>query len=426
MVTDCNNIKLSFAGINILDPALVKRKVLLQAPEVISKSQFSEKSDIFELCLILYEVVTRQVPFSNLDADSVKLSLQSEQALRETLLTPLVSVLVSQKEVDEKFEEAKLQSFQSIFENCLQIVPQLRMSCEELVRALYKTVASMFDAHIEDYNSAALYMTAKGTNDRLARKDFLKFYRINNNVANFGGNFGANNNNSRSSLDLSKGSLFSQSFRGSVNMSSSHLVVSGTPNPLFTIKIKSSVQYQKIIGFGGSFTEAAAYNFSLLKPELQKQVLELYFGKTGNKYSFCRMHMNSCDFSLDNYNCCEVDSDFELKSFQISQDLRYLIPFIKSALKHRTRDFKLIFSPWSPPAWMKANGKMNGSDCWSFLSPNKQGLIKNSKVFKSWALFFSKFVKAYSAQGIYFFGCSIQNEPEYAAPWDGTYNFFTT
>jgi glucosylceramidase len=46
------------------------------------------------------------------------------------------------------------------------------------------------------------------------------------------------------------------------------------------------------------------------------------------------------------------------------------------------------------------------------------GLIQDSRIFQSWALYYSKFLSAYKAQGIPFWGLTIQNEPEFAAPWE--------
>jgi glucosylceramidase len=35
----------------------------------------------------------------------------------------------------------------------------------------------------------------------------------------------------------------------------------------------------------------------------------------------------------------------------------------------------------------------------------------------AWALFFSKFISAYNALGFNIWGITIQNEPEFDAPW---------
>jgi len=67
-------------------------------------------------------------------------------------------------------------------------------------------------------------------------------------------------------------------------------------------------------------------------------------------------------------------------------------------------------SPWSPPAWMKGNHNMNGSSI--------PGLIDRPAIYSSWALFYSKFINAYKAEGVNVWGITIQNESEFAAPWE--------
>ena len=74
------------------------------------------------------------------------------------------------------------------------------------------------------------------------------------------------------------------------------------------ITCRPDVAYQRISGFGGAFTEAAANVFALMPPELQDRFLLLCFGGAkdgdpaagGNAYSLCRTHIQSCEFALSN------------------------------------------------------------------------------------------------------------------------------
>ena len=68
------------------------------------------------------------------------------------------------------------------------------------------------------------------------------------------------------------------------------------------ITINEDVKFQKITGFGGAFTESSAYNLNKLSKEKRDEVLKAYFSKEGANYSLTRTHMNSCDFSLNNYS----------------------------------------------------------------------------------------------------------------------------
>ena len=126
------------------------------------------------------------------------------------------------------------------------------------------------------------------------------------------------------------------------------------------IHIDSSRNYQKIVGFGGSFTEAAAYALSKVSPAHRAEAIRAYFHpEEGLGYSLCRTHINSCDFSLGNYAHADVDGDTELAHFTIERHEELLIPLIQEAMALTATPIQLMASPWSPPGWMKTNGEMN-------------------------------------------------------------------
>ena len=139
-----------------------------------------------------------------------------------------------------------------------------------------------------------------------------------------------------------------------------------------SLLVDASKVRQKIMGFGGAFTEASASIYSALNEDKKKQIIKAYFSKDiGNAYSFGRTHINSCDFSLGNYAYTETDDDVDLNHFSIEHDRSMLIPFIKDAMKEANEHLKILASPWSPPAWMKSNGEMNNG-----------GKLKKRKIFK--------------------------------------------
>ncbi|KAI9906631.1 hypothetical protein PsorP6_003811 [Peronosclerospora sorghi] len=87
---------------------------------------------------------------------------------------------------------------------------------------------------------------------------------------------------------------------------------------------------------GGAFTEAASLQFQRLTREKQEEVLTLYFDKEhGSAYSFGRVPMGSCDFSLASYNFDETANDIELVHFDVdvTHDVKTMIPFIKRAVE---------------------------------------------------------------------------------------------
>ncbi|KAI9916321.1 hypothetical protein PsorP6_018081 [Peronosclerospora sorghi] len=186
--------------------------------------------------------------------------------------------------------------------------------------------------------------------------------------------------------------------------------------PTSVITVDVATTYQHILGFGGAFTEAAALQFETLPVHKQEDVLRLYFDPVhGSAYTFGRVPMGSCDFSVDSYNFDNVRNDTELVHFDmtVQRDQYVLLPFIKRALA-RQPALKLFLSPWSPPAWMKRSGAEYVASMLGSMHP--VGLKDEMRA--SWALYFSKFITAYKQQGVTFWGLTPQNEPEFAAPWE--------
>ena len=165
-----------------------------------------------------------------------------------------------------------------------------------------------------------------------------------------------------------------------------------------SITINTEKKYQKITGFGGSFTEASAHLLNNLSAKNRRAILNAYFSKEGANYSITRTHMNSCDFSLSNYSYTPVENDMALKHFSIQEDKDDLIPMIKDAMKISEEGFQIIASPWTAAPWMKDNNKWVGGK----LLP---------KYYDTWALFFSKYITAYKNEGIDIWGFTVENEP---------------
>ena len=169
------------------------------------------------------------------------------------------------------------------------------------------------------------------------------------------------------------------------------------------IMIYPNFKYQKIVGFGGAFTESSAYVFSKLKDEYKESFIKDYFStEEGIGYNFCRTHINSCDFSLSQYAYSEKEN---LSDFSIEHDKKYLIPLIKKALE-TNKDIKLVSTPWSPPKFMKTNDDMcNG------------GKIKDN-CRKLWSKYLAKYIKEYKKEGIKIDYITTQNEPNAKQLWE--------
>lgn len=164
------------------------------------------------------------------------------------------------------------------------------------------------------------------------------------------------------------------------------------------ITIDFGTPRQTITGFGGAFTEASAHLLNQLSKENSERIMQAYFSKEGAAYSLQRTHMNSCDFSLSNYSYTPVEGDTLLEHFSVEEDRADLIPMTKRAQEISEDGFRLFASPWTAAPWMKDNNSWVGGK----LLP---------KYYDTWALFFSKYVDAYRAEGIDIWGFTVENEP---------------
>ncbi|MEP3837425.1 MAG: glycoside hydrolase family 30 protein [Algibacter sp.] len=164
------------------------------------------------------------------------------------------------------------------------------------------------------------------------------------------------------------------------------------------ITLNPEETFQTISGFGGAFTESSAYLLNRLSKKNRDTIIQAYFAKDGANYSLTRTHMNSCDFSLTNYSYSPVEGDKNLEHFTIEEDKDDLIPMIKDALAVSEDGFNIFASPWTAAPWMKDNNNWVGGK----LLP---------EYYDTWALFFSKYLEAYKAEGIEIWGFTVENEP---------------
>ncbi|MDO4311783.1 MAG: glycoside hydrolase family 30 beta sandwich domain-containing protein [Eubacteriales bacterium] len=172
------------------------------------------------------------------------------------------------------------------------------------------------------------------------------------------------------------------------------------------INVYPQVTYQTLRGFGGMFTEAAAYCIQNAGGHNGERILQDLFGDDGLRYNCGRVHLDSCDASLSNYSAMDDPDDTNLDTFSLKRDEKYLIPMIKKAQEFSGQPLTLMISPWSPPAFMKTNGEKNHG---GQLKPEYYGL---------WAKYICRFIKEYEKHGIRFSMISLQNEPNAAQEWD--------
>ncbi|MCF8379698.1 MAG: glycosyl hydrolase [Bacteroidales bacterium] len=173
-----------------------------------------------------------------------------------------------------------------------------------------------------------------------------------------------------------------------------------------SIFVNPNKSFQSFLGIGGAITDASAEVFAKLTKEEQEKFLKAYFDeKEGIGYTLLRTPIHSSDFASGSFTYVS-DEDKELKTFSIDHDKQYRIPLIKKATEAAGGEITLYASPWSPPAFMKSNKTM------------LQGGKLLPEYAHSWALYYTKFIKAYEEEGMPVWGISLQNEPMATQRWE--------
>lgn len=172
-----------------------------------------------------------------------------------------------------------------------------------------------------------------------------------------------------------------------------------------SVFVNPNKTFQNLLGIGGAITDASAEVFDQLPKNKKAEFLKAYFDENdGIGYSLTRIPIHSCDFSSGSFTYVS-DDDKDLKTFNIDHDREYRIPLIKQSIA-AAGELLLYASPWSPPAFMKDNNNM------------LQGGKLLPEYYASWALYFTKFIKAYENENIPVWGVTIQNEPMAVQRWE--------
>ena len=170
------------------------------------------------------------------------------------------------------------------------------------------------------------------------------------------------------------------------------------------VKVYPHVTYQPFLGFGAALTEASGHVFARMSAEQREEFLRLCFAADGNRYSLCRVSIQSCDFSLTPRTYLPK-RDETLSGFSIDDDWGYVLPLVKEAQRVNP-DLQFIASPWSPPAWAKTNRSM------------KRGGHLRRDCYGLWARMMARTLADYRDAGVGIGRVTIQNEPNAIQTWE--------
>ena len=164
--------------------------------------------------------------------------------------------------------------------------------------------------------------------------------------------------------------------------------------------------YQTIRGFGGAFTDAAGYVYSMMGEADRKDMIDTYFNPDQMGYAWGRASIDSCDFGLEMYAADDDPDDTALERMDFTRNDRYVLPLLMDAQAAAGRPIQMMLTPWSPPAWMKTNqSRVHGGALRPECAP-------------VWAEYICKYIGHCLDAGMDVRLLSSQNEPHAVQTWD--------
>jgi glucosylceramidase len=176
---------------------------------------------------------------------------------------------------------------------------------------------------------------------------------------------------------------------------------------------------QRYIGVGGAMTDSSAELIEdELTPRARRRLLRLLFSHSpdGIGLRFVRVPIGASDFTATGVPYTYDDlapgqTDRRLRHFTIAHDRAYVLPALRAA---SARNHRLYVEavPWSAPAWMKANDRLdNLGDSGALLSGD----------YGPFARYLVRFLHAYARAGIHVGALAPANEPVAQTSYPGMY-----
>ncbi|RZK32566.1 MAG: hypothetical protein EOO61_16790, partial [Hymenobacter sp.] len=176
-----------------------------------------------------------------------------------------------------------------------------------------------------------------------------------------------------------------------------------------TIIVDPNVRYQPYYGVGAGMPESSAYLIQNIVSESMRKTLlrQLFDPDVGAGLSVLRLTMGASDFThVGNYSYDDSSTaDFGLTKFSLSHDLDSVVPVSQQAQIFNS-SLRLVLSPWSPPAWMKANNNFIGITN-NTLIIDRMGVLAD---------YFIRSIKSFQNFGLNVWAITPQNEPQFASP----------
>lgn len=167
------------------------------------------------------------------------------------------------------------------------------------------------------------------------------------------------------------------------------------------IRVHPDQVSQRFTGAGASVTEASASLINDLPSGTRDSLLRSLFSRAGDGIglNYLRQPLGSTDFNSGSFYTYEDTPG----QFSIARDQQEILPVLQQALAVNPT-IRFMGSPWSPPAWMKSGGSLNGGS----LLPEH---------YDDYADYLVRAIQDYAQQGVTLSDLTVQNEPLFATSY---------
>lgn len=165
---------------------------------------------------------------------------------------------------------------------------------------------------------------------------------------------------------------------------------------------------QEVRGFGAALTRSSAVLLLAMTDDARRALLTELFDPAGPvRLSVVRVPLGGSDFVPEPATTYDDvppgATDWALDRFSTAADepVRSLLREIRALVP----DLVVIGSPWSPPAWLKTTGTLEGGR-----------LLDDDRAFATYAAYLVRAVQEYAAAGVPIDALTVQNEPQARSP----------
>ncbi|MFG3256039.1 glycoside hydrolase family 30 beta sandwich domain-containing protein [Streptomyces sp. NPDC048172] len=180
----------------------------------------------------------------------------------------------------------------------------------------------------------------------------------------------------------------------------------GSAQPV-DIRVDTGEKEQEFTGAGASVTEASARLIGGL-PQGERDALlaDLFSDGQGDGIGldYLRQPLGGSDFVAELPYFTYEDQQ---GSFSLARDEKEVLPLVRAAKKINP-GIRVMGTPWSPPAWMKDGGKLEG------------GSLKRES-YEEYADYLVRTAKAYAEAGVPLDELTVQNEPLFETTYPSTH-----